>query len=173
MSSVRHIIDRGGFMRLFRPALLAVVLLALTSSYARADATLFLGANTTPTNRPVVGGALGFGLLIVAFEFEYSSSSEDGKNGAPALKVGSGNALLQTPVAIAGFQPYATAGFGVFRERLGGSTETNAAANLGGGVKIALAGPIRLRLDYRVFKLGADARYSPSHRLYAGLNLHF
>ena len=160
-------------MRLFRPALLAVVLLALTSSYARADATLFLGANTTPTSRPVVGGALGFGLLIVAFEFEYSSSSEDAKNAAPGLKVGSGNVLLQTPVAIAGFQPYATVGVGVFHEALGSASDTNVASNLGAGVKIALAGPIRLRLDYRAFKLGGDARYSPSHRLYAGLNLHF
>jgi opacity protein-like surface antigen len=159
-------------MRLFRPAMLAVLMLAATSAAARADATLFLGANTTPTNRPVVGGSFGFGLLVVAFEFEYSSSSEDEKNGAPGLKVGSGNALLQTPVAIAGFQPYATAGLGVFRERLGTSSETNGAVNLGGGVKISLAGPLRLRLDYRVFKLG-DARYSPSHRLYAGLNLHF
>lgn len=160
-------------MRLFRPALLAVVLLALTSSYARADATLFLGANTTPTNRPVVGGGLGFGLLIVAFEFEYSSSSEDAKNAAPSLKVGSGNVLLQTPVAIAGFQPYATAGVGVFHESLGSASDTNVASNLGAGVKISLAGPIRLRLDYRAFKLGGDARYSTSHRLYAGLNLHF
>ena len=39
---------------------------------ARADATAFIGANTTPSNRPVKGFAVGFGLLIVAFEFEYA-----------------------------------------------------------------------------------------------------
>ena len=44
---------------------------------------------------------------------------------------------------------------------------------IGGGVKIALAGPLRLRVDYRVFKLGTGARFSPSHRIYAGLNLKF
>ena len=37
----------------------------------------------------------------------------------------------------------------------------------------ALAGPLRLRVDYRVFRLGTGARYSPSHRIYAGLNLKF
>jgi hypothetical protein len=40
-------------------------------------------------------------------------------------------------------------------------------------VKVSLAGPLRLRIDYRVFHLGSDALYSPSHRLYAGLNLKF
>jgi hypothetical protein len=43
--------------------------------------------------------------------------------------------------------------------------------NTGGGVKVSLAGPLRLRVDYRVFKLGSGALYSPAHRIYAGLNL--
>ena len=38
-------------------------------------------------------------------------------------------------------------------------------------MKVKLAGPIRLRVDYRVFKLGSGALYSPAHRIYAGLNL--
>ena len=41
------------------------------------------------------------------------------------------------------------------------------------GVKMSLAGPLRLRVDYRVFKLGSGALYSPAHRIYAGLNLKF
>ena len=45
--------------------------------------------------------------------------------------------------------------------------------NTGGGVKVSLAGPIRLRVDYRVFKLGSGALHSPTHRFYAGLNLKF
>jgi hypothetical protein len=40
-------------------------------------------------------------------------------------------------------------------------------------VKVTLAGPIRLRVDYRVFKLGSGALYTPAHRIYAGLNLKF
>jgi opacity protein-like surface antigen len=89
------------------------------------------------------------------------------------LRTGSGNMLLQTPFMIHGFQPYVTAGIGMYRERLGTHTDTGLAPNTGGGVKIALAGPLRLRLDYRVFKLGSGAPYTPAHRLYAGLNLKF
>jgi hypothetical protein len=160
-------------MRSFRQGVLALLLLAGTSTPAWADVTLFLGANTTPTNRQARGGSLGVGLLIVGFEFEYSSTSEDLKTGAPSLKVGSGNGLLQTPVPIFGIQPYVTAGAGIFRERLGTSSETGVAPNVGGGVKVSLAGPLRLRVDYRVFRLGDSARYTPSHRIYAGLNLKF
>ncbi|MFN7980831.1 MAG: hypothetical protein U0Q11_03145 [Vicinamibacterales bacterium] len=160
-------------MRGFHRVGFAVLLLLLSVAPAWADGTIFIGTNTTPSNRSVRGGALGFGLLIVGFEFEYSSTTEDVKSGAPSLKVGSGNGLLQTPVAIFGFQPYVTAGGGIYRERLGSSTQTSVAPNVGGGVKINLAGPLRLRVDYRAFKLGSGARYSPSHRLYAGLNLKF
>jgi opacity protein-like surface antigen len=160
-------------MRSLRPAVLAGLLLIATSAPAHADLTAFLGANTTPSNRQVRGGALGTGLLLVGFEFEYSSTTEDVKAGAPSLRVGSANGLLQTPVPLFGFQPYVTAGAGIYRERLGTSAETGVAPNVGGGVKVALAGPLRLRVDYRVFKLGGSARYTPSHRLYAGLNLKF
>jgi hypothetical protein len=40
-------------------------------------------------------------------------------------------------------------------------------------VKVSLLGPVRLRIDYRVLKLGSGAVTSPSHRVYAGLNLKF
>jgi hypothetical protein len=160
-------------MRRFGAPLLVALLVASWPAPARADMTLFLGTNTTPSTRQVKGGALGTGLLLVGFEFEYSSTAEDDDSGAPSLKVGSANGLLQTPVAIFGIQPYVTAGAGIFRERLGTSTETGLAPNVGGGLKIGLAGPIRVRIDYRAFKLGSGARFSPSHRLYAGINLKF
>ncbi len=144
-------------MRSFRAALLAFGLLVSTAAPAHADFTAFLGATTTPTNRQVSGGAIGSGLLVIAFEFEYSSTTGDLANGAPSLKLGSGNGLLQAPVPIFGFQPYVTAGVGVYRERLGSSTETGIAPNVGGGVKMALLGPLRLRLDYRRFRLGGNA----------------
>ncbi len=38
---------------------------------------------------------------------------------------------------------------------------------------MTLVGPVRLRVDYRVFGLGDGALYSPAHRIYAGLNLKF
>jgi opacity protein-like surface antigen len=160
-------------MRLIRPTLLAVVLLATMARSARADATIFLGANVTPSNRPAKGFAVEFGLLFVGFEFEYSSTSDDVSAQAPSLKAGMGNVLLQTPFPIFGFQPYFTTGGGIYREELGAHEETGVGLNTGGGVKIALAGPLRLRVDYRVFNLGSGALNSPAHRVYAGLNLAF
>ena len=67
-------------------------------------------------------------------------------------------------------------GGGVYHETL--STEpnddhTNFGTNIGGGVKITLAGPIRLRLDYRVFSLRGTPRQTNAQRLYAGINLKF
>ena len=84
-----------------------------------------------------------------------------------------GNVLLQTPVAIAGFQPYFTTGAGGYRESLGDRQETNVGVNVGGGVKISIIGPLRLRLDYRVVSLRGDALHSEVHRWYAGANLKF
>ena len=67
-----------------------------------------------------------------------------------------GNILLQTPIASTGFQPYFTTGGGGYREELGDVSETQSACNTGGGVKIALAGPLRARVDYRVFTLRGE-----------------
>jgi hypothetical protein len=151
-----------------------VLLFALAlSSPAFADATLFIGSTTTPANRPAKGLAIGVGLLIVGFEFEYSDTAENLDERAPSLRTGMGNVLIQTPFPVAGMQFYATTGGGVYRERLGVLQETHVGVNTGGGVKVALLGPIRARLDYRVFKLRGDPRFGTVHRIYAGLNLAF
>jgi opacity protein-like surface antigen len=160
-------------MKLVRTLGLAAVLSVIAAAPARADITAFLGANTTPANRQTRGVAVGVGFLIVAFEFEYGFTPDDPAATAPSLRTGMGNVLLQSPVKFFGVQPYFTTGGGLFQETLGTHKETNVGLNTGGGAKIALAGPIRLRLDYRVFKLGSGALYSPAHRIYAGLNLKF
>ena len=158
--------------RNFVRAVLVTLMLA-GASPAFADVTAFLGANTTPANRQVRGFAVGFGLLVVAFEFEYTNTTDDPSATAPSLTVGSGNLLLRTPVAFFGVQPYFTTGGGVYSETLGAHTDRGFAPNTGGGVKVSLAGPLKVRVDYRVFKLGSGALYSPAHRVYAGLNLSF
>ena len=61
----------------------------------------------------------------------------------------------------------------LFHETLGSESETNVGLNTGGGVKVTLVGPVRVRVDYRVFKLGGGALNSPAHRVYAGLTLAF
>jgi len=150
-----------------------LLLALLVPSRAFADFTAFLGVNPTPVSRPVKGLAGGVGLLIVGFEFEYASTSDDTVKGAPSLKTYMGNGLLQTPIPIAGMQFYATAGGGVYREALNDDAETHVGINVGGGVKMNLAGPLRLRLDYRVFTLQGSPRHSKPQRFYAGLNLKF
>jgi hypothetical protein len=162
----------GGFVSHLRQLAIAALLL-LIASPARADLTVFIGANTTPANRQARGAAFGMGLLVVGFEFEYADTTDNTDTFvmAPSLKTGMGNVLLQTPVAFYGFQPYFTTGGGLYRETLGTHQDTSVGFNTGGGVKVSLAGPLRLRVDYRVFKLGSGALYSPAHRIYAGLNL--
>jgi len=152
---------------------LAALLCALCPTAAFADVTAFIGANTTPANRQVRGAAGGISLLIVAFEFEYAFTPDDPTVSAPSLKTGMGNVLLQTPFPVAGFQPYVTAGGGIYNESLGAHSDTNFGTNAGGGVKLTLIGPLRLRVASRVFKLGSGALNSPAHRIYAGLNLNF
>jgi len=158
--------------KLVLPAMLTLAL--CLPATASADITAFFGVNPTPSNRVLTGFSGGIGLLIVAFEFEYANTVQDLDQLAPGLKTYMLNGLLQTPVPIGGVQFYATAGGGVFRESLEDLTETNVGMNIGGGIKMNLAGPLRLRLDYRVFTLrGDEVRHSKPQRFYAGLNLKF
>ena len=159
-------------MLVFRGVMAAFVIVA-TVAPATADITGFIGSATSPTNRLVRGLAVGAGLLVLGFEFEYADAIEDADSGAPSLRTGMGNVLLQTPLAIKGFQPYFTTGGGVYHERLGDDSSTDVGMNVGGGVKISLAGPLRARVDYRVFTLRGSPRVSPVHRFYAGVNLNF
>jgi hypothetical protein len=153
--------------------LLAALGLLGVATPARADITAFLGLSTTPGTRQARGVAIGSGLLALGFEFEYCDIAEHLSDLEPGLRIGSVNGLLQTPLAVAGIQLYATAGAGLYRERLGEASETSLAVNVGGGAKLRLAGPLRLRLDYRLFSLRGDPLHSRYHRLYAGANIGF
>jgi hypothetical protein len=157
-----------------RTAVLASVLVVLgCAAPASADLTAFVGLSPTPSRHPGWGAAIGSGLLVVGFEFEYADFSEDRPNEVPSLKTGMGNLLIQTPVPIHGWQFYGTVGGGIYRERLDEETETSFVGNLGGGGKFTLSGPLRLRFDYRILNLRGDPRHSKVHRFYAGLNLAF
>jgi opacity protein-like surface antigen len=93
--------------------------------------------------------------------------------GSPSLRTFMFNGLLQTPIPIARMQFYGTAGGGIYRETLLEDSETNVGINVGGGVKITLIGPLRVRLDYRVTTLKGDPRHPRPQRFYAGVNLKF
>ena len=160
-------------MRRLSISLCAAVLVLALPARAAADITAFIGITPTPDTRAVRGVALGFGLLVVGFEFEYAAAVEDATEALPSLQTGSGNVLVQTPVEVGGFQLYGTIGGGVYRERLLFQQETHFTTNLGGGAKIRLAGPLRMRLDYRIFRLQGSPLHPTYHRFYAGANIGF
>jgi hypothetical protein len=153
-------------------AVTCALLLASTRD-ASADVTAFIGITPTPQNHTARGFAFGFGLLVIGFEFEYANIGEDEIEALPGLRTGAANVLFQTPIAIYGMQFYGTTGGVGYRETLGTRQETHFGTNIGGGAKIRLAGPLRVRLDYRVFRLQGDPLHDTYQRFYAGANLSF
>jgi hypothetical protein len=160
-----------------RFAIAAAVLLVLAPARpASADITGFIGVHTSPERQATRGLAAGFTMVIVGFEGEFSQAGEDESAGVPSLMTGSGNVFLQTPMPVFNTRFYVTTGVGAYREQVEAvdHQETNLVFNTGGGAKITLLGPLRLRLDYRVLKLrGETVRPSTVQRLYAGINLGF
>ena len=177
-----------------RTVLLALLLLLGAPGSARADLTAFVGglfrseigldavdSNTRQTH----GLAVGFSLIIVGLEFEWSQTGGDDLDDGcvamrgvctPALATGMGNVLLQTPRGLLPLQLYATVGAGAYRARYEVVDENDYGfgTNVGGGAKIELIGPLRLRVDYRVFNLsGGDLVDSTPQRIYVGANLAF
>lgn len=156
--------------RLVGRALISLLMVAAAPGLAHADFTTFLGVSTTPSTRSAKGFAVGVSLVVIGFEFEYANVVERTADGAPSLRTGMLNGLVQTPTKT---QLYLTAGGGFFRERLGTATATSFGTNLGGGIKLSLAGPVRLRIDYRVFSLRGEPLYPNPQRIYGGLNISF
>jgi hypothetical protein len=159
--------------RLAFSAILAVAA-GLAPKESAADVTVFVAATTQPSNRPTFGVAAGGGLLIAGVEFEYAAAQEAADSLAPSLKTGMVSGYVQNPVPIAGLQFYAIVGAGLYRERFGqADAVTGLMTGAGGGVKMSLAGPVRLRIDYRVLLLRGDARYTSPKRFSAGLTVGF
>ena len=172
-------------MRLVTLIALTSLVLLSTVLPARADLTAFIGAQTSPSTRTTTGISAGMGVLVVGFEGEYAQAhGEDlclaaaatGAECAPSLRTVMFNVLLQTPRGVLPrTQLYGTVGGGYYRERFEplNVQQTGVGTNVGGGVKIDLVGPFRVRIDYRIFKLGSDAVYSSSQRFTVGANIAF
>ena len=99
---------------------------------ASADLTAFWGVSPDPSSRSAKGVAIGLGLLVVGFEFEYSQVVEDELNGAPSLTTGMGNIVFMTPTVK--LQLYATTGGGLYREQFRDFTTTHFVSNAGGEI---------------------------------------
>ena len=82
------------------------------------------------------------------------------------------NLELHTPT-VAGLEFYGTAGGGLYRERLADHQVTAFGANVGGGVKVTVVGPVGMRFDYQAYSLSGDALHDRTQRVYAGLNVAF
>ena len=177
-------------IRLHTPAA-AVLLVLLGAAPAHADVTAFIGGQSNPSTRLTRGASAGSGFLIIGFEGEYAQASGDdecsvalGTTCAPSVRTVMFNGLVQTPRGIIpGAQLYATIGGGYYRVRYESldRQQEGFGTNVGGGVKISLVGPLRLRLDYRIFQLTDEFEEGigelgfdrTSHRFYAGANIAF
>jgi opacity protein-like surface antigen len=165
----------------------APLLVVMGASPARADLTAFIGAQSNPSTRLTKGISAGSGFLVVGFEGEYAQADGDdvcpGRQQsveiacAPSVRTVMFNGLVQTPRGVLPkVQLYGTVGGGYYRVRFEEADlqETGFGTNVGGGVKIDLVGPLRVRLDYRIFKLTDDSGPMPTaQRFYAGANLAF
>ncbi len=154
-------------------AVAATCWLVLSARPASADITGYYGLAVSPWTGQTRGLAVGMTVLAIGVEFEYGSSSEDFIAKKPALTTFSANVLVQTPISIKGVRIYGTAGAEVYRMVLGADDKLGVGLNFGGGVKIGLAGPLNLRLDYRIFPLVSPIVEGKPQRVYAGLNLMF
>ena len=161
---------RPGMRNIASILTLTLVILAASAAPARADITAFIGLTPTPARHTLKGFSVGAGLIIVGWEFEFAHVGENTDEGLTGLKTYAGNFMVQTPTKT---QLYLTTGVEGYRENLGAAQETYFGTNIGGGVKMKLAGPLRLRADYRIFKLQGSPIHDVYQRFYVGANLKF
>ena len=156
----------------------AVLWLGAGVAPAHADMTAFVGM-TTFTSRKTVGGAFSRCRGAVCPETEFAHTSEDATTGAPSISTFGVNLLVRFKSPAPRMNFYGTAGFGLYCEMGGRSTSGGGGGhrNLGGGAQIVLAGPVTLRLDYRLLLLGQPDDGKPferrPQRMSAGLSLRF
>ena len=157
--------------------LLALVLVNPVS--ASADATFLVGLTSVEGLRPSFAWSFGYRPSAVGVEVEYLTT-RPGDYSAGGIF----GSVIVVPMTIAKAQIFFVGGVGVWGEGFdeGKRTGVLSAVNVGGGVLVGLAGPLKLRLDYRLFRLGEVSKeeigaISPSskhpQRIAAGLHFRF
>lgn len=167
-------------MASIRIVLIGALIVAVPSGARAADAAVLLGLMTLNGPRPAIGVAIGHAPSVAGFEIEYLATL--GRGSADQSVAGGifGNLIVQ-PVMIGNLQPFAIVGLGIWGETFadGAGTGVSGAKDIGGGIKVRLADPLKLRLDYRLFLVGSapDASRLPSttrpQRISAGLHVVF
>jgi hypothetical protein len=142
------------------------------------NVTAFAGVTMDPAARPSVGVAVGGGSHVtpIRWELEFARSRRDPAKGVPSIGTFTMSLVVEPNGQIPNVRFYGVVGAGVYGElyenRMG--FEPDSAWSLGGGAKLALMGPLKLRLDYRAFFLAGSGAYaSKPQRLYAGIGLGF
>ncbi len=124
--------------------------------------TAFLGRNSADDDRLHLARVRLWRQLARSSASNSSTrtTSEDVAEARPSFRTISGNAVFQT-FGLPGFQLYSRQALETIRERLASDETSGFLLNNGGGVKINLAGPLRARVDYRIFNLrSGDPRHT-------------
>lgn len=155
----------------------AMILLLVGVAPAAADLTFAVGMQRPSAPHPSVAVAWGWWPGTVGFEIEYAGSVGRASNSTPSTGSASVNLLVRTPWRIGAGRVYAVGGIAAYGEqRPSGGVGAVEAIDLGAGTTLRLAGPLHLRLDYRMFVLGRGEGRSKSalpQRLAAALSLSF
>jgi hypothetical protein len=156
--------------RVFARAALAVLSILATATPARADANLAVGALAFRGVFPVIGISAGhshdFGEFV-GWELEFAKALR----GGPTTYGGS--VLVRSSVIADTLRVYGSFGMGLHGP--GPSSGQIGFLSVGGGTKIRTAGPLWLRLDYRVLLHGADTPPDIRHlqRVMGGVGVEF
>jgi hypothetical protein len=139
-------------------------------SPAKADVTVFAGRLASGQPRTVFGGSAGrFYTENVGFEFEVAVTPGSGSAEQHKYQIFTGNLLIQSSLP-RGHRPqvYGAIGMGIYGETSsgGGGSGEVFIGSFGGGVKVKLTGPFRVRADYRLFRLGEAADAGPGFVLH-------
>lgn len=165
--------------RLLSRAAWLVALVLMNPVSARADATVLVGLTSVEGLRPSFAWSFSYRPSAVGVEVEYLSTKPGDYTAGGVFA-----SVIVQPVTISNMQIFVLGGVGVWGEGVEGGKRTGllGAANVGGGVLVGLVGPLRLRLDYRLFRLGEVSKeeigaISPSRkhpqRIAAGLYFRF
>ena len=155
------------------PVTVLALLVVAAPGRVFADLTVFAGRATT-IYRASGGAALGLSLEPLSLEFEFAIAPAQRSVGKPALRTGLFNLMVGTPSRTGRrIDIYGLVGGGMYRERFEEHAVTGFALSGGGGFYLRVAGPFRLRVDYRLFALRGNALHRRPGRAYAGLGVAF
>ena len=148
--------------------LIAIALAAAeTAARAQGHMTLLSGVYSGAPSRPAIGYAWGFGDAGGGGEVEVAATRGSGSVSAGSITAAW---FFPTPLKVRGASLYGLAGLGAYADRH--TEELTEAIALGIGTKIRFAGPIKIRLEYRLYVVRKDG-VPPPQRLSAGLSVGF